>query len=100
MSVYVPYCTSDLHSGTRGPSSATKGRVFYGKYVVEAVIDDLIANSWIKEAEKVNIVFVINGVFTSFPWKVVMIGTSAGGQGVSRNCDMMAEKLKAVWKQA
>merc|ERR1711868_141101 len=51
--IYVPYCTSDLHSGTREASSATKGRVFYGKHVVEAVIDDLIANSWIKEAEKV-----------------------------------------------
>jgi len=76
--IYVPYCTSDLHSGTREASSATKGRVFYGKHVVEAVIDDLIANSWIKEAEK-----------------VVMIGTSAGGHGVARNCDMMADKLKA-----
>merc|ERR1712227_387619 len=59
--IYVPYCTSVLHSGTREASSATKGGVFYGKHVVEAVIDDLIANSWIKEAEK-----------------VVMIGTSAG----------------------
>jgi len=76
--IYVPYCTSDLHSGSREASSATKGRVFYGKHVVEAVIDDLIANSWIKEAEK-----------------VVMIGTSAGGHGVARNCDMMADKLKA-----
>ena len=27
-----------------------------------------------------------------------MIGTSAGGHGVARNCDMMADKLKAVGK--
>ena len=51
--VYVPYCSSDLHSGTRNASLQTNGRVFYGKYIIEAVIDDLIANSWIKQAEKV-----------------------------------------------
>ena len=36
--VYVPYCSSDLHSGTRNASTQTNGRVFYGKYIIEAVL--------------------------------------------------------------
>ena len=52
-SVYVPYCSSDLYAGTRNASAQTNGRVFYGKHIVEAIIDNLIADNWIQQAEKV-----------------------------------------------
>ena len=51
--VYVPYCSSDLYAGTRNASAQTNGRVFYGKHIVEAIIDSLIADNWIQQAEKV-----------------------------------------------
>ena len=53
VSVYVPYCSSDLYAGTRNASSETNGRVFYGKHIIAAIIDDLIADNWIQQAEKV-----------------------------------------------
>lgn len=77
--MYVPYCSSDLYAGTRNASAQTNGRVFYGKHIMEAIIDNLIADNWIQQAEK-----------------VVLIGTSAGGSGVFQNCDMLAEKIQAV----
>lgn len=77
--LYVPYCSSDLYSGTRNASTETNGRVFYGKHIIQAIIDDLIADNWIQQAEK-----------------VVLIGTSAGGSGVFVNCDMVAEKIQAA----
>ena len=77
--VYVPYCSSDLYSGTANASDATEGRVFHGKYIFKAIIDDLLANTWLGEAEE-----------------VVLVGTSAGSGGVERNCDYMADTLKAV----
>lgn len=54
VSVYVPYCSSDLYSGTRNASTETNGRVFYGKHIIQAIIDDLIADNWIQQAEKVD----------------------------------------------
>ena len=53
VSVYVPYCSSDLYSGTASASAETENRVFYGKHIVKAVVDDLIANTWIAQAEQV-----------------------------------------------
>ena len=50
---YVPYCTSDCYTGTRNASSETDGLIFHGKYVVKAVLEDLIQNTWISEAEEV-----------------------------------------------
>ena len=75
----MPYCSSDFHSGTANATNATEGRVFHGKYIFKAIIDDLLANTWLGEADE-----------------VVLIGTSAGSIGVERNCDYMADTLKAV----
>ena len=50
---YVPYCTSDCYTGTRNASSETEGLIFHGKYVVKAVLEDLVQNTWISEAEEV-----------------------------------------------
>ena len=51
--MYVPYCSSDLYIGTRDVS-ADRGYYFHGKYIVMAIIEDLIQNTWITEAEEVN----------------------------------------------
>ena len=77
--VYVPYCSSDLYSGTANASAATEGRVFHGKYIFKAIINDLLANTWLNEATD-----------------LVLIGTSAGSAGVDRNCDWMSEQVKSV----
>jgi len=77
--VFVPYCSSDVYSGTRGASDDTDNRFFHGKYIVQAVIADLIKNTWITEAEQ-----------------VVLIGTSAGAAGTELNCDYLAEELQKV----
>ena len=55
ISVYVPYCSSDLYSGTASASSETGNRIFHGKHIVKAVLDDLIANTWITQAEQVGV---------------------------------------------
>ena len=52
-SVYVPYCSSDLYSGTASASSETGNRIFHGKHIVKAVLDDLIDKTWITQAEQV-----------------------------------------------
>ena len=49
----MPYCTSDCYTGTRNASQETDGLIFHGKYVVKAVLEDLIQNTWISEAEEV-----------------------------------------------
>ena len=53
LSVYVPYCSSDLYSGTASASPETGNRIFHGKHIVRAVIEDLIANTWIAQADQV-----------------------------------------------
>ena len=77
--VYAPYCSSDLWSGTANASTATEGRVFHGKYIFKAIINDLLANTWLKEASD-----------------LVLVGTSAGSAGVDRNCDWMSDQVKSV----
>ena len=50
---YVPYCSSDVYTGTRMKSDDTNGLYFYGHYIIRAILDDLIQNTWISEAEEV-----------------------------------------------
>ena len=40
--VYVPYCTSDVYAGTRDAVEDSAGYAFHGKYVVKAVVDQLL----------------------------------------------------------
>ena len=54
---YVPYCSSDWYTGTRNASDLTEGFVFHGKYIVMAIIEDLLQNTWITEAEEVNMTY-------------------------------------------
>jgi len=75
--VFVPYCSSDLYSGTANASTDTEGRAFQGKNIFKAIISNLLSTTWLAEAEE-----------------VVLAGSSAGGFGVERNCDWMADQLK------
>ena len=52
-SVFVPYCSSDVYTGTRSATELTENLYFHGHYIVSALIDDLIRNTWITEAEQV-----------------------------------------------
>ena len=76
--VYVPYCTSDSHAGRKEADGASGGYFFHGKYVVEAVLDDLLDN-------------VLD---TSFAGQFVFMGMSAGAFGVGKTCDDVAVRVK------
>ena len=43
--VYVPYCTSDIYAGRRDADEVSAGYAFHGKFVVEAVVDDLLTKA-------------------------------------------------------
>jgi len=77
--VYVHYCSSDLWAGTKSASQATGGYHFLGKYIIEAVIEDLTSNYNLQNANTV--------VFT---------GCSAGAVGVTLNCDDIGAKLPSA----
>ena len=72
---HVSLC-SDVYSGTRNASAGTGNLIFHGKYIVMAIIQDLIDNTWITQAEE-----------------VVLIGLSTGAIGTESNCDMLADML-------
>ena len=52
---FVPYCSSDCYTGTKNSSLVTDGLTFHGKYIFNAILDDLIENTWITEAEEVGL---------------------------------------------
>ena len=52
-SAYVPYCSSDCYTGRKNASLVTDNLTFHGHYILEAVLDDLIKNTWLAEAEEV-----------------------------------------------
>ena len=53
LSVWVPYCSSDVYTGTRNASELTQNRNFHGHYIIEAIFDDLIKNTGISQADQV-----------------------------------------------
>ena len=57
--VNVPYCSSDVYTGTRNKSDASEGFYFHGHYIIEAIIDDLMQNTWITDAEQVELLFTL-----------------------------------------
>ena len=95
--VYVPYCTSDLHSGTgdaaelshptgEGPSYTTH---FKGHHVVDAVYDELEAGAVSDDGAQTMPLLADADL-------VLMIGSSAGGGGVSLNLDRVADRFPDV----
>ena len=78
--VFVAYCSSDLHSGTREPSDETNGYFMHGRHIIEAVMDDIIKHK--PNVDKIK--------------QVVLMGSSAGAFGVDFNCDFVADKFLAA----
>jgi len=75
--VFIPYCTGDVHSGTRTETSdETFGFYFSGHHVVSSVVDDLKQNKGLDNADL-----------------IIFAGASAGGMGVITNVDYVASKL-------
>jgi len=70
--VYVPYCSSDLYAGTG--KDTENGYIFHGHYILEGILKDL--------REQLNA-----------SKQVVLYGQSAGGFGVTLNCDFAAELI-------
>jgi len=79
--VYVPYCSSDEHSGNKEASEETGNFHFNGRNIVSAIVEDLHANGIFGQKTK---------------GKVVLAGASAGGAGAARNCDFVADKVKSL----
>jgi len=75
--VNVHYCSSDLWTGRREASAETANLIFHGQAIIEAVVEDLMDSHLSKASQ------------------VVLTGTSAGGHGVGRNCDRVAEMIHA-----
>ena len=78
--VYVPYCSSDEHSGDRQASPETGNFHFNGRNIVTAVVDELHARGMIGQSGN----------------KVVLAGASAGGAGAAKNCDFVADKINGL----
>ena len=73
--VEVPYCSQDLHSGTRNTTSAdTWGLYFSGHLVFAAVLDAL-------------------AVQLSSATDIILVGDSAGGLGAWMNVDYLAVRF-------
>ena len=82
--VWIPYCSSDEHAGNRDASAETANLHFNGKNIVADVVDQLMADHLAGQQIE----------------KIVIIGFSAGGAGVARNCDFMADRLAALGSTA
>ena len=80
----MPYCSSDEHAGNRDASAETANLHFNGKNIVSDVVDQLMAHPLASQTIE----------------KIVIIGFSAGGAGVARNCDFMADKFAALGSTA
>merc|ERR1719264_2068683 len=77
--VYLPSCSSDEFSGTRGRSSTTGDLVFNGRHIFSSLLRDLVARFDVANAED-----------------VVLIGSGSGARGPARNCDFLAESIATI----
>ena len=79
--VFVPYCTGDVHTGTRTMiSEDTWGFHFDGHHNFVAIIDMLFADYGLGEANQ----------------QVLLTGVSAGGIGTFLNVDYLADSLPSA----
>ncbi|XP_074866857.1 palmitoleoyl-protein carboxylesterase notum2-like isoform X1 [Carettochelys insculpta] len=79
--VFVPYCSSDIWSGTL-PKARQADYAFMGSLIIQEVIKDLVPRG-IKEAKV-----------------VLLAGASAGGTGVLLNLERVAALLKELGAEA
>jgi len=77
--IFVPYCSSDVYTGTRDGSILTDNFTFHGHHIFSALTDDLIETTGIGLAQQ-----------------VVLMGGSAGAMGTEANCDFFAESLHVM----
>lgn len=78
--VFVPYCSSDLHSGqVSAPSNETFGLWFAGHNILKAIVSDLNSTAGLDTAST-----------------VVLSGASAGGIGTWINVDWLQETLPSA----
>ena len=75
--VVVHYCSSDLYTGTREASEDTGNYFFHGRFIVQAVVEDIIMHA----PNLANL------------QQLVLMGESAGGYGVGFNCDLVADRF-------
>ena len=80
--IYVHYCSSDVYTGTKNASDDINGYYFHGKYIIDAVVEDILANK--QGVEKMN--------------QLVFMGASAGAFGVTPNCDFVAGHFQVANK--
>tara|TARA_A100001015_G_scaffold293308_1_gene369754 strand:+ start:920 stop:2053 length:1134 start_codon:yes stop_codon:yes gene_type:complete len=74
--VNVPYCSQDLHSGTRQkPTKDTWGLYFSGHLILAAILDDLEENYDLDKATE-----------------IILTGVSAGGLGTYMNVDYIKSR--------
>ena len=76
--VFIPYCTGDVHGGTRTEPNEW-GFYFSGHHVVSAVVEDLKKNKGLDAADL-----------------VIFSGDSAGGMGVITNVDFVASQIPSA----
>jgi hypothetical protein len=80
MTIDIPYCTGDVHTGTRTTTSDdTWGYIFDGHHNFVAIIDMLIADYGLGDATQ-----------------VLLTGVSAGGIGAFWNVDYLADRLPSA----
>lgn len=78
--IFVPYCSQDLHSGTRTTvSNSTFGYYFSGHHIFASVVKNLISIERLGKASD-----------------VVLTGGSAGGIGVWINIDYLQNQIPAA----
>ena len=75
--VHVPYCSQDLHGGQRTePSQDSWGLYFAGRYIFDAIVDDLVAKHGLGDATE-----------------IILSGDSAGGIGTWYHLDRLAQRF-------
>ena len=84
--VYVPYCTSDLYSGRKDADDMSAGYAFHGKYVVEAVVEDLLSAVGMSAGMVEQRYFTLKQTFRSFwSWKQLRRGGKTSAREEARS---------------
>lgn len=86
--IYIPECSLDQFSGTRGPLTnegsnsraiGQKPIYFHGKHIFNSVLRHLVSNFRINTAEE-----------------IILVGSGNSASGVARNCDFLADAISTV----
>ena len=82
--MHVPYCTGDTHRGTvDDPTELSYGYYFDGHLNFRAIVEKLIVDSGLGEADN-----------------VLLTGGSAGAVGALFNVDWLSERLESATVKA